>query len=315
MGFRNPFRIQVDENDVAYVTDYSPDSNTPTSTAGRPAPAAWRSSASRPTTAGRSATARTSSTTAGTSTPASRSTTRRRSTSARTRTRARSTTRAGTSAAGPSVEPGLLVTPPITNPDVWYSFTPENDGDRRRSAPRARRTTTATLPARAAGLPAAVPGARDRRRRPARRGQVQVRPGQPGHDEAPAVLRRRGVLRRVHARHAARDPARLAEPRVQDQQPPELRRRSAPASRAVRVRVRQPDGPAVRLQRRTSTCSRTATGSSTSTRTPACTGGTTSRASGRRRAVLDDGSHGRAGAADGAVLEPPGRAIPTRPTR
>ena len=30
MGFRNPFRLQVDENDVAYITDYSPDSNTPT---------------------------------------------------------------------------------------------------------------------------------------------------------------------------------------------------------------------------------------------------------------------------------------------
>src|SRR3954453_13845997 len=29
MGFRNPYRIQVDENGVAYVTDYSPDSNTP----------------------------------------------------------------------------------------------------------------------------------------------------------------------------------------------------------------------------------------------------------------------------------------------
>ena len=29
MGFRNPFRLQVDENDVAYVTDYSPDANTP----------------------------------------------------------------------------------------------------------------------------------------------------------------------------------------------------------------------------------------------------------------------------------------------
>src|SRR4051794_3993430 len=28
MGFRNPFRLQVDENDVAYVTDYSPDSQT-----------------------------------------------------------------------------------------------------------------------------------------------------------------------------------------------------------------------------------------------------------------------------------------------
>jgi PKD repeat protein/glucose/arabinose dehydrogenase len=30
MGFRNPFRIQVDEDDVAYVADYSPDSQSPT---------------------------------------------------------------------------------------------------------------------------------------------------------------------------------------------------------------------------------------------------------------------------------------------
>jgi PKD repeat protein len=29
MGFRNPFRIQVDANDVAYISDYSPDSQTP----------------------------------------------------------------------------------------------------------------------------------------------------------------------------------------------------------------------------------------------------------------------------------------------
>jgi PKD repeat protein/type 1 glutamine amidotransferase len=29
MGFRNPFRIQVDDDGVAYVTDYSPDSQTP----------------------------------------------------------------------------------------------------------------------------------------------------------------------------------------------------------------------------------------------------------------------------------------------
>jgi cytochrome c len=29
MGFRNPFRLNLDENDVAYVTDYSPDSRTP----------------------------------------------------------------------------------------------------------------------------------------------------------------------------------------------------------------------------------------------------------------------------------------------
>ncbi|RKQ87992.1 glucose/sorbosone dehydrogenase [Solirubrobacter pauli] len=29
MGFRNPYRVQVDSNDVAYITDYSPDSNVP----------------------------------------------------------------------------------------------------------------------------------------------------------------------------------------------------------------------------------------------------------------------------------------------
>jgi PKD repeat protein len=36
MGFRNPFRISVDENDVAYVTDYSPDSQTPEQYHGAP---------------------------------------------------------------------------------------------------------------------------------------------------------------------------------------------------------------------------------------------------------------------------------------
>ena len=30
MGFRNPFRITLDKNDDAYITDYSPDSQTPT---------------------------------------------------------------------------------------------------------------------------------------------------------------------------------------------------------------------------------------------------------------------------------------------
>ena len=29
MGFRNPFRIQVDSKNVAYITDYSPDSQVP----------------------------------------------------------------------------------------------------------------------------------------------------------------------------------------------------------------------------------------------------------------------------------------------
>lgn len=36
MGFRNPFRIQVDADDVAYVSDYSPDSQTPQQFHGTP---------------------------------------------------------------------------------------------------------------------------------------------------------------------------------------------------------------------------------------------------------------------------------------
>jgi cytochrome c len=34
MGLRNPFRLNLDENDVPYVTDYSPDSRTPSATRG-----------------------------------------------------------------------------------------------------------------------------------------------------------------------------------------------------------------------------------------------------------------------------------------
>ena len=36
MGFRNPFRITLDKNDVAYVTDYSPDSQVPQQFRGPP---------------------------------------------------------------------------------------------------------------------------------------------------------------------------------------------------------------------------------------------------------------------------------------
>ncbi len=53
MGFRNPFRVDVDSDGVIYTSDYSPDSNTPSRGRGPRASAATRSSASRPTTAGR----------------------------------------------------------------------------------------------------------------------------------------------------------------------------------------------------------------------------------------------------------------------
>ena len=107
MGFRNPFRIQVDENDVAYVTDYSPDSQQPqqfrgpaghgprTRSSGKPANYGWPLCYSP-------------------NLPYYRwnFNTRRRWTATpqpyecATRTRGPEPTRAGTSSGGPAVEPG-----------------------------------------------------------------------------------------------------------------------------------------------------------------------------------------------------------------
>ena len=99
-------------------------------------------------------------------------------------------------------------------------------------------------------VPAAVPRALHGRRRPARHDEVQLRPGQPEPEEVPAVLRRLGDLRRVDAGHAARGQARRAEPHAQDQRLPRLRQPRQRRRRDVPVRVRQPDGHAVRRGRR-----------------------------------------------------------------
>ena len=82
----------------------------------------------------------------------------------------------------------------------------------RRCVARRASTTTAPNAATHAELSAALPGAADRWRRPARRHDVRLRPDQPGPDEVPAVLRRRDLLRRVHARLPPRDPARRGRP-------------------------------------------------------------------------------------------------------
>ena len=151
MGFRNPFRIQVDEDGVAYVSDYSPDSRR-------------RRACARPQGTGRIEIVRKPSNYGWpmcykTDLPMYHwdfnTQTRHwgRRTSATTRTTGRRTSRAGT--------PGSLLTPPITNPDVWYSFrddlwgTPCLDG------------YNDAVPVQQ-HLPADLPRARHRRRRPAR---------------------------------------------------------------------------------------------------------------------------------------------------
>ena len=129
MGFRNPFRIQVDENDVAYVTDYSPDSQTPAAVprAGRHGPR--RDRPRKPANYGWPLllSSRTCRTTAGTSTrptPLDAD--------------AAAVRRAATRRAGPherlalepqrrpGVEPGLRDVPPLTQPDIWYSYRDNN---------------------------------------------------------------------------------------------------------------------------------------------------------------------------------------------
>ena len=122
MGFRNPYRIQVDENDVAYITDYSPDSQTPENFRG-PAGTGrveivrkpsnygwplcyspdlpyyrWNFNASVPLDL----------------TPVKHE--------CNNPTRGPQNSSRWVANGGPSVEAGLEYAPPIAQPDIWYSY-------------------------------------------------------------------------------------------------------------------------------------------------------------------------------------------------
>ncbi|MER5598297.1 ThuA domain-containing protein [Streptomyces sp. NPDC002265] len=129
MGFRNPFRIQVDENDVAYVTDYSPDSQTPQNFRGpagtgrmeivrKPANYGWPMCVSQDLPYYRW--------NFNTSTPLDSPA---KAFECDNPDRGPQNDSRWNLDGGPSVEPGLEYAPPVTNPDIWYSFTPENRAD------------------------------------------------------------------------------------------------------------------------------------------------------------------------------------------
>ncbi len=128
MGFRNPYRIQVDSNDVAYITDYSPDSNTPENFRG-PAGTGrveivtkpsnygwplcyspnlpyyrWNFNTSRPLDA----------------TPTQHE--------CGNPTRGPQNTSRWVRDGGPTVEPGLEYAPPIVQPDIWYAYRDNTPG-------------------------------------------------------------------------------------------------------------------------------------------------------------------------------------------
>ena len=143
MGFRNPFRIQVDDNDVAYVTDYSPDSNTPENFRG-PAGTGRVEVVRKASNYGwpLCVLARSCRTTAGTSTRPRRWTRRLRRTSAATPTAARRTARAGTPAPT-SIPPASPAASTCRRSPSRTSGTRTATTPTRRSARRAWRTTTA----------------------------------------------------------------------------------------------------------------------------------------------------------------------------
>jgi cytochrome c len=129
MGFRNPFRIQVDENDVAYITDYSPDSQTPQNFRG-PAGTGRVEIVRKPANYGWPLCYKTDLPyyrwNFNTSTPLDDPP---RVHECDNPTRGPQNDSRWNLNGGPTVEPGLEFGPPITNPEIWYSFTPENRAD------------------------------------------------------------------------------------------------------------------------------------------------------------------------------------------
>ena len=125
MGFRNPFRIQVDDNDVAYVTDYSPDSATPGELPRAGGHGPGRGGAQgRPTTAGRCATRpnlpyyRWN---FNTSKPLDPTPEAYDCDDPDRGPQNRSRWNTGATV-DPATEPGRINVPPITQPDIWYSY-------------------------------------------------------------------------------------------------------------------------------------------------------------------------------------------------
>ena len=247
MGFRNPFRITLDKNDVAYITDYSPDSNVPQQFRG-PAGTGRYMVVRKPSNYGWPLCYKTDlpyyQWDFNTSTPLP-SAAAPETHECNNPTRGPRNTSRWVASGGPAIDPGLeygasghepgdlVLVPRQLGTAEWAA------GDPVLRELRARRTGEPDR-----RLPAAVPGALHRGRRPARHGAVQLQPAEPQPDEVPALLGRGLHRRRVHAGHAARGQARLERRCPQDQQHAALRPRAGNADTAVALR--QPDGHGVR---------------------------------------------------------------------
>ncbi len=124
MGFRNPFRITLDKNDVAYVTDYSPDSQVPQNFRG-PQGTGRVEIVREPANYGWPLCVKTDlpyyKWDFNTSTPLP-SAAAPEPHECDNPSRGPQNTSRWVANGGPGVEPGLEYAPPITQPEIWYSY-------------------------------------------------------------------------------------------------------------------------------------------------------------------------------------------------
>jgi glucose/arabinose dehydrogenase len=124
MGFRNPFRVTLSKDDVAYVSDYSPDSQVPQQFRG-PSGTGRFEIVDKPANYGWPLCYKTDlpyyKWDFNTSTPLP-SLTAPETHECNNPTRGPQNTSRWVASGGPTVDPGLEFGPPITNPEIWYSY-------------------------------------------------------------------------------------------------------------------------------------------------------------------------------------------------
>ena len=127
MGFRNPFRITLDENDVAYITDYSPDAREAARFRG-PAGVGRVEIVRKPSNYGWPLCYKTDlgyykwDFETGGPLPVGAPEPHQCGNPAQ----GPANTSKWVADGGPTVEPGLAQTPPVTDPEVWYSYNDNN---------------------------------------------------------------------------------------------------------------------------------------------------------------------------------------------
>ena len=250
MGFRNPFRITLDKDDVAYVSDYSPDSQVPQQFRG-PSGTGRFEIVRAPANYGWPLCYKTDlpyyQWDFNTSTPLP-SAAAPETFDCDDPTRGPQNTSRWVASGGPTVDPGLEYGPPITNPEIWYSY---RDNQAPPNGPQGTQCFASYGPGAPANpvgaCPQLFPELLHRWRRAARHRAVRLRPGQPEPDQVPALLGRGVDRRRVHAGHASRGPHGLEQRDPQDQQHAAMRPGAGHADPPMAVR--QPDGHGVRARR------------------------------------------------------------------